>query len=98
MIILKHPNNTVSDFYNKVFFTLSNDQVGSPTKAGILTIQGGGKLVGRNLHITADYLKVHRAGLLTLTGSGRSDGKGQGSSGSGGGYGGKGGAQSVNGK
>lgn len=80
------------------FFTLSNDQVGSPTKAGILTIQGGGKLVGRNLHITGDYLKVHRAGLLTLTGSGRSDGKGQGSSGSGGGYGGKGGAQSVNGK
>lgn len=54
--------------------------------------------MGRNLHIKADYMKVHRTGLLTLTGSESSDGKGQGSSGSGGGYGGKGGAQSVNGK
>lgn len=95
--MLKHPNHCEL-FLQQGFSHFPFDQVGSPSKAGILTIQGGGKLVGRNLHIKADYLKVHRTGLLTLTGSGSSDGKGQGSSGSGGGYGGKGGAQSVNGK
>lgn len=71
--------------------------MGGPSQPGILTVQGGGKLIGQNLHITTDILNIHRTGLLTVTGSGRTDGKGQGSNGGGGGYGGKGGAQSVNG-
>ncbi|KAK3576661.1 hypothetical protein CHS0354_004945 [Potamilus streckersoni] len=60
-------------------------------RVGMLTIEGGGKLIARNLHATSDIVKVDAAGILTLNGAGLTGGAGTGSSTAGGGYGGQGG-------
>ena len=67
-------------------------QVGHAVHAGMITVEAGGLIKARNLHIVTDILKVDKKGLVTLTGQGLLDGQGAGTGRAGGGYGGRGGS------
>ena len=64
----------------------------------MITVEAGGLLKARNLHIVTDILKVDKKGTLRVTSQGLLDGSGAGSGGAGGGYGGRGGIGSSAGR
>ncbi|WAR25690.1 hypothetical protein MAR_011394 [Mya arenaria] len=58
---------------------------------GQLTIEAGGVLKARNLLVQTDIIKVDALGILTASGSGKTDGDGAGANTGGGSFGGRGG-------
>ena len=59
---------------------------------GMIAVESGGKIEGRNLLLDTDILKVDKDGEVSATGLGWTGGQGQGVNNAGGSYGGTGGA------
>ena len=92
-------NNQSINIVNLSFSPVFLLQVQRNGHTGIVTVQGNGQLIVRNLNLHTDILNIHDGGSFSANGKGfTSNGLGSGGSSSGGGYGGRGGATSATGK
>ena len=73
-------------------------QVQRTGHTGILTVQGNGEFIVRNLNLQTDIVNIHDAGTIKASGKGYTGGDGAGASSGGGGYGGRGGVSTATGK